>query len=185
VESPEKPSSPARVAEQPKVVAKHDDGVELTKSATDSRNGTNARIAHSAQQARFDRERRDVNGDDIVTATLQIQRDTSRPAAHIEDSATNLPYGSPLNGWPPLERGKIGRRPCRNIEPAIVTFDDLSRRQALVVSVNKPAASVCIQGHDCILTVAVERSALTRQSSAAPLQCIVIRHSHVIVSRSG
>jgi len=72
VESPEKPSGSARIAEQPKVVAEHDDGVELTKPATDSRNGTNARIAHSAQQARFHRERRDVYGDDIVTTTLQM-----------------------------------------------------------------------------------------------------------------
>jgi hypothetical protein len=83
MESPEKPSGSARIAEQSKVVAKHDDGVELPKPATDSRNGTNARIAHAAQKGRFHRQRRDVDGDDIVTTTLQIQRDTSRAAAHV------------------------------------------------------------------------------------------------------
>jgi hypothetical protein len=70
VEPPENPSSPARVAKQSKVVAKHDDGVELTKAATNPGDGTNTRIAHAAQPARLHRERGNINADDLMTAGL-------------------------------------------------------------------------------------------------------------------
>jgi hypothetical protein len=142
MESPEKPSRPTRVAEQPEVVTKHDDGVECTEPATDSRNRTHARIASPAKLARFHRERRDVNRDDLVTASLQMQRNPARSAAHVEDPATDLPHGSSLGGGPLVEWGKVGWSACRKIEPVIVTFDDFRRPQALVVGVDQPADRV-------------------------------------------
>ena len=143
-ESPEKPSRPSRIAEQPKVVTKHDDGVEFTEPATDFRDGTNARIASPTEPARFHCERRDVDSDDLVTASLQMQRHSARSAAHVEDPATNLLHGSPLNGGPLLEWGKVGRSACRNVEPVIVTFDDFGGLHALEVGVDEAAACVCV-----------------------------------------
>ena len=83
-----------------------------------------------------------------------MQRDTPGAAAHVEDPATDLPHGSPLMGGPPLEWGKVAWGSCRNAEPAVVTFDDLGRGQAPVVSVYKAAACVAGQGQHFVLIVA-------------------------------
>jgi len=94
---------------------------------TDLGNGTDARISDAALQARFHRERRNVNRDDFMPASLQIQGDPACSAAHVEHSAADLPHGSPLNRRPLLKWGKVRWSPCRKIEPAVVTFDHLCR----------------------------------------------------------
>jgi hypothetical protein len=47
MEAPQKPSSPTRIAEQSKVVPKHDNGVEDTEAGTDLCDGTYASIANA------------------------------------------------------------------------------------------------------------------------------------------
>jgi hypothetical protein len=144
MEAPQQPSSPASVAEQPEVVPEHHDRVEYTQSGADSCDGADASIANAAKYARLDRERRAVDCYDLVTARLQMQRDTPSPAAHIKHSAADQWNGLPFDRGPLVEWGEISRRAGRKIEPMIVTFDNLGGRKAIVVCVNQLAVCVSI-----------------------------------------
>jgi len=105
-EAPEKPPSSAGVAEQPEIVAEHDDGVELAELAAHLGDWKDARVAHPAQAASPDGEGRPVDRDHPVAPRLKMQRHTTGAAADIEGSAPRVPNGPLLMRGPHLVGGR-------------------------------------------------------------------------------
>jgi hypothetical protein len=155
MEAPKQPSSSPSVAEQPKIVPKHDDGVEGAEPATDSRDRAQTNIADAAKPTCLDRERRDIDCDDLVTAGLQVQRDPPSPTADIEDPAANQPNRASFNRRPLVEWREVCRSAGGKVEPTIVAFNDLGRPNTIVVREDQLADGVCIRGQHSVLELAV------------------------------
>src|SRR5262245_25969437 len=142
MKAPKKPSRSVSIAEQSEVITKHHDGVEVSKSSVDLRNGANASIADGSKQARFHRERRNVDCNHVVTASLQVQRNSPRATTHVKHCSTDLAHGALFSGRPLFKRGEVGRSACGTTEPVIVTFDDFDGRQAPVVGIDE--LTICV-----------------------------------------
>ena len=74
----------------------------------------------------FDRERRDIDPDHLVTSALEMQADPSGAAAEIEHTPAHESHRAALLQPPAPKRREIEAGVVRE-DAAIVTFDDLDR----------------------------------------------------------
>jgi hypothetical protein len=93
VEPAQQPARARAVREQAEVVAHHEHGVEPAQARAHPVDGQQARVAYAAQPADLDRERRDVDRDDLVPPLLQVQRDAAGAAADVERAPARTRHG--------------------------------------------------------------------------------------------
>ncbi len=85
-ESSEQPRGVTGVAEQTGVVAEHHDRVERPVGAAHTGSGEQADVTDSPLPGRADRAGRHIDGEDLVSSRLEVDRDATGTAPDIEHS---------------------------------------------------------------------------------------------------
>ena len=123
----------AVVPEQPKVVPEHHNGIESPRSkAPDLFDRAERRVLHPARPADADSERRVVDGDHLNPLLLQIEGDSSRPAADIKGPPSRGEAHRELLPFVPVPEGrKVVADAVSDGNESVVPLNDVVGRPAL------------------------------------------------------